>query len=253
MAKIAAKLGKTDDAAAYQTKADLIKKEMNEQLWNADTGVFGEVKERFGYGRLNAAPDLSSIYTPVDMGIATDEQVYQMMRFTDYAVPSVANLDKIWDNIDFKYSSNRLPEYYSSDGLYVEEVMNNALAYFENGQREMGMKQFRACLVPLMKGSSAGQGTVQHIVKADLSNNGHIDFADCTSQYARTAAEGIFGIKVNVPDSKADIKPGFPADWKYASIKMDAVSYDYKYENNTDKFSVTSKANLSYEMHVPQK
>ena len=51
---------------------------MNEQLWNADTGVFGEVKERFGYGRLNAAPDLSSIYTPVDMGIATDEQVYQM-------------------------------------------------------------------------------------------------------------------------------------------------------------------------------
>lgn len=55
--------------------------------------------------------------------------------------------------------------------------MNNALAYFENGQREMGMKQFRACLVPLMKGSSAGQGTVQHIVKADLSNNGHIDFA----------------------------------------------------------------------------
>ena len=33
--------------------------------------------------------------------------------------------------------------------------------------------------------------------------------------------------------------------------KMDAVSYDYKYENNTDKFSVTSKENLSYEMHVP--
>lgn len=32
---------------------------------------------------------------------------------------------------------------------------------------------------------------------------------------------------------------------------MDAVSYDYKYENNTDKFSVTSKENLSYEMHVP--
>lgn len=251
MAKIAAKLGKTDDAKMYQEKADLIKKEMNEQLWDADTGVFGEVRERFGYGRLNAAPDLSSIYTPVDMGIATDEQVYQMMRFTDYAVPSVANLDKIWNDIDFKYSSNRLPEYYSSDGLYVEEVMNNALAYFENGQREMGMKQFRACLVPLMKGSSAGQGTVQHIVKADLSNNGHIDFADCTSQYARTAAEGIFGIKVNVPDGKADIKPGFPADWKYASIKMDAVSYDYKYENGTDIFNVTSKENLSYEMHIP--
>ena len=119
------------------------------------------------------------------MGIATDEQVYQMMRFTDYAVPSVANLDKIWDNIDFKYSSNRLPEYYSSDGLYVEEVMNNALAYFENGQREMGMKQFRACLVPLMKGSSAGQGTVQHLSLIHISNRPHRQMLLCKHQEMR--------------------------------------------------------------------
>lgn len=251
MARLAQKLGKTADAAAYQTKADAIKKEMNEQLWDTDTGVFGELRERFGYGRLNAAPDLSSTYTTVDMGVATDEQIYQMMRFTDYAVPSVAGLDKIWDNIDFKYSSNRPPEYYSSDGLYIEEVMNNALAHFESGNREKGMEQFRACLVPLMKGSSAGQGTVQHIVKADLSNNGHIDFGDCTAQYTRTAAEGLFGVKLNVPAGKADIKPGFPAEWKYASIGMDALSYDYKYENSTDIFNVKSKDTLSYVMHIP--
>ncbi len=251
MAKIAAKIGKTDDAVAYQTKADAIKAEMNEQLWDSDTGVFGEVRERFGLGRLNAAPDLSSVYTPIDMGIATPEQEYQMLRFTDYAVPSVANQDSIWKNIDFKYSSNRLPEYYSSDGLYIEEVINNALAYFENGQREMAMKQFRACLVPLMKGSAAGQGVAGHIVRSSLENNGHIDFADATSQYARTAMEGLFGIKMNVPEGKANITPGFPEDWKYASIESSTLSYDFKYENNTDIFNISSEKELSYVMHIP--
>ena len=251
MAKIAAQLGKPDDAAKYQAKADAIKKEMNEQLWDTDTGVFGELRERFGHGRLNAAPDLSSVYTVVDMGLATKEQVYQMMRFTDYAVPSIAGQNDIWHDIDFKYSSNRPPEHYSSDGLYIEEVMNNALAYFENGQREMGMKQFRACLVPLMKGSSAGQGTVQHIVRDTLDNNGHIDFADCTSQYARTALEGIFGIKMHVPEGRVDITPGFPQDWTHASVETSYLKYDYKYENNTDTFNVSTEKSLRYAMHIP--
>ena len=253
MAQIAAQIGKSDDAAKYQAKADAIKKEMNEQLWDTDTGVFGEVRERFGHGRLNAAPDLSSVYTVVDMGVATQEQVYQMMRFTDYAVPSIANQRDIWHDIDFKYSSNRPPEHYSSDGLYIEEVMNNALAYFENGQRGMGMKQFRACLVPLMKGSAAGQGTAQHIVKASLENNGHIDFGDATSQYARTALEGIFGVKMHVPEGRVDITPGFPEDWKYASVETSYLAYDYKYENNTDRFVVSTNGlgALSYAMHIP--
>lgn len=46
---------------------------MNDMLYDTDKGVFGEYIERFGYQRLNSAPDLSSIYTPADMGIATDE------------------------------------------------------------------------------------------------------------------------------------------------------------------------------------
>ncbi|MBQ2664449.1 MAG: DUF4450 domain-containing protein [Clostridia bacterium] len=253
MAQIATALNKTEDAAAFKTKADAIKADMNAKLWDTDTGVFGELRERFGKGRLNTAPDLSSVYTVVDMGLATDEQVYQMMRFTDYAVPSIAKQDEIWNDIDFKYSSNRPPEHYSSDGLYIEEVMNNALAFFENGQREMGMKQFRACLVPLMKGSAAGQGTVQHIVKDSLENNGHIDFADCTSQYARTALEGVFGVKMHVPEGRVDIMPGFPKEWEYASVETSYLSYDYKYENNTDKLTIstTGLGNLSYAMHIP--
>ena len=251
MAKMAEKFGYTEDAEKYSTKADAILKDMNDMLYDTDKGVFGEYIERFGHKRLNSAPDLSSIYTPADMGIANDEQLHSMMSFAKHEVPSLPNLDKIWDNIDFKYSSNRDPVFYSSKGVYLEEVLNNSLAHYENGDRETGMEQFRACLVPLMNSKAAGQGTAQHVIREGLTNKGHIDFGDVTAQYVRTAQEGIFGIKMNVPDAKASITPGFPEDWKNASIKSDALSYNFKYENNTDEFEISPKEELSYEMHIP--
>ena len=253
MAKLAAKLGKDEDSIRYQTKADRIKADMNAQLWDPDTGVFGEYRERFGFGRLNTAPDLSSVYTPIDMGISTPEQAYQMLRYTDYAIPSVQNQDTIWPGIDFKYSSNRLPEYYSSDGLYIQEVINNALAHFTNGQREKAMTQLRACLVPMMKGNAAGLGTVGHIVDKNLENRGHIDFADTSAQYVRVIVEGLFGIKMNVPDGIVTITPGFPADWNDASISTEYFSYDYTHQDNRDIFILSSKKELSYVMHVPSR
>ena len=251
MAKMAEHFGYADDAAKYSAKAYAIYKDMNDMLYDADKGVFGEYIERFGHQRLNSAPDLSSIYTPADMGIATDEQLHSMMSYAKYDIPSVPGLDEIWDNIDFKYSSNREPDFYSSKGVYLEEVLNTSLSHYENGDREAGMEQFRACLVPLMHSKAAGQGTAQHIVREGLTNKGHIDFGDVTAQYVRTAQEGIFGIKMNVPDKKANITPGFPEDWQYATIKADALSYDFKHEDNTDKFEISSKEELSYDLHIP--
>lgn len=251
MAKMAEHFGYAEDAEKYNAKADAIYKDMNEMLYDKDRGVFGEYIERFGHQRLNAAPDLSSIYTPADMGIATDEQLHSMMSYAKYDIPSVPGLDEIWDNIDFKYSSNREPDFYSSKGVYLEEVLNTSLAHYENGDREAGMEQFRACLVPLMHGRAAGQGTAQHIVREGLTNKGHIDFGDVTAQYVRTAQEGLFGIKMSVPDGEANISPGFPEDWKYASISSDALSYSFEYEDDTDKFNISSKEELSYNLHVP--
>lgn len=253
MARLASRLGKSKDSIRYQEKADAIKADMNTQLWDKDTGVFGEYKERFGCGRLNTAPDLSSVYTPIDMGITTPEQAYQMLRYTEYAIPSAANQENIWQGIDFKYSSNRLPEYYSSNGLYVQEVINNSLAYFTNGQKEQAMKQLRACFVPMMKGNAAGLGTVGHILDKNLENKGHIDFADTSTQYVRVIVEGLFGIKMNIPDGIASITPGLPADWNYASISTSYLSYDYRHGENRDIFVISSEKMLNYAMHIPSR
>lgn len=225
MSRIATACGKQEDAKRFQEKAHVIKKEMNEFLWDRERGVFGEYREFFGKGRLNPAPDLSTIYTIVDIGIADELQAYQLLRYSDYAIPSLeCNFS---GEIDFKYSSNRLPIFYSSCGLYVQELINNALAYFEIGHRDMAMKQFKACLVPLMKGKAAGQGTIGHMTSPELDNVGHIDFADASTQFVRIAVEGLFGIKMKVPDGRVDIMPGFPQEWEKASISTSYLSYEY--------------------------
>lgn len=246
MSQIAARLNKTEDAQKYKAKADAIKAEMKSELWDVHTGVYGEFKDIFGLGRLNTAPDLSSIYTPIDVGMTDKTEAYQMLRYSDYAIPSIE-----MNGYEFKYSSNRLPLFYSSDGLYQQEVMNNALAYYQTGNREMGYKQYMGCVIPLFKGTAAGPGESSLQVTSSLENAGHIDFGDTCSQYTRTAIEGIFGIKMNEAYGTAKIMPGLPADWKNASIKTDYLSYSYKHENNTDVFEITSANALEYELMIP--
>lgn len=119
MSQIAKVLTKYDDAEKYRIKANAIKTEMKEMLWDIDTGVYGEFRDIFGKKRLNTAPDLSSIYTPIDVGIADDMEGYQMLRYSEYAIDSVEI-----DDYEFKFSANRAPRFYSSYGLYEQETMH---------------------------------------------------------------------------------------------------------------------------------
>lgn len=69
MADIATRLEKQEDAKNYFAKADRIREAAQKHLWSQDKGVFGEYRDRFGLKRLHDAPDLSSIYTPIDVGL----------------------------------------------------------------------------------------------------------------------------------------------------------------------------------------
>ena len=115
------------------------------------------------------------------------------------------------------------------------------------------MRQLKACLVPMMKGTAAGQGTASHIVGGNLENKGHIDFADTSTQYVRVIVEGLFGIKMNVPEGIVNITPGLPDDWMYASISTSYLSYDYKHEGDKDIFVISSQKALKFGMHIPSR
>ena len=246
MSQIAQAMGRTEESEAYRIKSDAILEEIKISLWDKDKGVYGEFRDVFGLKRLNTAPDLSSIYTPIDVGITDDIEGYQMLRYSDYAIDSI-----YMDGAEFKYSSNRIPEFYSSCGLYVQETLNNALAYFQTGQREIGYRQYMGCLIPLMKGRGAGPGASAHTINADLENTGHIDFADSASMHIRTAVEGLFGVRMQRAYGMAVIMPGFPEDWTEASIQIDGLHYSYRYAEHMDTFTIHANARLKYCMKIP--
>ena len=246
MVDIAKTLGKEEDAATFKAKADAIKSEAKESLWDKDSGVYGEHRDYFGYKRLNAAPDLSSVYTPIDLGMTDYEEAHQMLRYTDYAIDS-----EYIDGYEFKWSSNRAPKFYSSYGLYEQEVLNNALAYFQTGEREKGYSQFMSNVIPMYIGTAAGPGAVSHVQSAKLTNAGHIDFGDTTGMFQRTVITGLFGIMMDQAHGRAEIKPGFPEDWNHASYSSDYISYSYSFKNNTDSFKLQTPAKLEYVLSVP--
>ena len=246
MASLAKALGKEEDALYYADKAEDIKREMKETLWCPAKGVYAEYKDIFGYARLHDAPDLSSIYTPIDLGITDEMEAYQMLRYSDYAIDSIEK-----DGCEFKYSSNWLPLFYSSCGLFAEEVLNHALAWFRAGWREKGLRQYMACVIPLVNGRGAGPGACAHTMNDRLENTGHIDFADTAAQYSRTAVEGIFGIAMMRPFGKVRIMPGFSPEWKNASIRTSYISYSFRLQGETEEYDVQIPVPLRIEMRVP--
>lgn len=223
MAQIAHRLGKEEDAVYYREKAETIRAEMKRTLWCAEKGVYAEYKDIFGLERLHDAPDLSSIYTPIDLGLTEETEAYQMLHYSDYAIDSIEK-----DGCEFKFSSNWLPRFYSSCGLYAEEVLHLALAWYRAGGREKAYRQYTACLIPLVNGRGAGPGACSHTMNERLENTGHIDFADTAAQYSRTVVEGLFGIAMLRPFRRVRIMPGFPDEWEYATIRTDYLRYSWK-------------------------
>lgn len=246
IADIAARLGKTEDAEKYQQKADAIKAEMKDQLWADETGVYGEYRDLFGLGRLHDAPDLSSIYTPIDVGMTDMFERYQMVHYADTSIPNLSY--EFPRGGSFKEASNWLPSVYSSRGIYQGELINQVLAYCQSGQYETADTMMRGIENGLFQSKAAGPGLVSHITSAEGTNTGHLDFADVASMVVRTAVEGTFGIKMDVPNGAANITPGFPQAWDNASINTDYLGYTYEYADNTEKFHITTEQPLRYNL-----
>ena len=54
------------------------------------------------------------------------------------------------------------------------------------------------------------------------------DFADPIGMAGRTLVEGLFGILPDALKNTLVIKPGFPGEWKHASISTPDISFDFK-------------------------
>lgn len=245
MADIAERLAKLDDAKYYSHKAEQIYTDMQQYLWSQDQGLFGEYRDRFGAKRLHNAPDLSSIYTPIDVGLVNDFEGHQMLRYSEYALEDIVDLP-----LDGRivWSSNWLPPVYSSMGLYPDELVNLLLGYYQMGKPHAAYSLLRGIISALY--TDQQPGCLSHMLHTDGTNTGHRDFSDVTSMFVRTIIEGLFGIKCVASHGYIQIRPMFPREWPTASFKSLVCSYDYHWDGVTEELQLSSDGKHEYRVEL---
>ena len=224
MARAASRFGKEVDAAAFAKRADEIDAAIDDSLWSERRGVWGEYREKFGYGRLIDSPDASSIYTAIDSGLA-DAVPSRAFRALDWYMKNVpSEIGK--DGQAVIYSSNKLPRFYSTCGLYQEENLHLALACWQTGEPEIAWRHYRSAYFQTVRGERAGPGAMYHIHdEKTLENRGDFDFTDSLAMHLRSTVEGLFGIVIDGPSGKAVVTPGFPPHWNEAEINTPYFGY----------------------------
>lgn len=237
MAEIATRLGKSP--AAFEQRATAIATAMKARLWSERVGVYGEFRDRHGLKLLHESPDLSSIYTPIDLGFCDPFESYRMLRFALRRFETIRGLPREGALI---YSSEWLPNHYSTRDIYTGEIINTLLALSRIGQSEAAEPFRRALDGSFFAGP--GPGSTGYIINPEGTYRPHTDFTDTTSMYVRNVVEGLFGVGMLAPENRVILQPSFPREWKHASIRCPAVEYQYTWDGGTETMAIQTPREL---------
>lgn len=191
-----------------------------QQLWSAERGHPGLVREQSGHRRLKLDPWLYGIFLPVESGLLDEQQKLTTLRYTEWALqndPAPAGGRRVW-------TSNFVPGIWSVRELWAGDNYHLALAYFQAGLPRDGWDILRGTFVTAAF-NQPGPGNLG-------SPQGGTDFGDIIHPFARTLVEGLFGFEPDYPNNVVRVAPRFPAEWDNASIRTPDFSLAYKRADN---------------------
>ena len=239
-ARIAEILG--EDPAYYQQEAEKTLKAMNEQLWLKHRGHWAEYKDFMGLKRTHDHAALWTIYTPIDCGAATEEMAFRATQYVDSCIPHIpvvmAEKSRKAPALYTLSTTDWLPYDWSINNVAAEEVMHMALAYFQAGRSEEGFSLVKANIMDqAYLGDSPGNfGQISYYDKA--RGELYRDFSDNTGISARTFIHGLYGIVPDALHGRCILRPGFPAEWKHASISTPYFKYSFRCEGNKEIYEI---------------
>jgi hypothetical protein len=131
-----------------------------------------------------------------------------------------------------------LPYDWSINNVAAEEVMHMALAYFQAGRSEEGFRLVKANIMDqAYLGDSPGNfGQISYYDKA--RGELYRDFSDNCGISARTFIQGLYGIIPDALHGRCILRPGFPAEWKHASISTPYFKYSFRREGNKEIYEI---------------
>ena len=233
-ARMAELLG--EDAEPYRQEAAAILKAMNERLWLPKKGHWAEYQDAMGLKRVHESAALWSIYTPIDCGACTPEQAYEATKYVDKFLPHF-EVDAPWHKT--VATTDWMPYAWSINNVAPAEVMHTALAYFEAGRSEEGYLLMRANMMDQMyygrSPGNFGQLSFYDAARGEC----YRDFGDCIGISSRTILQGCFGIVPDALHGRCIIRPGYPAEWPWATVRTPYLEYKFTRKGNTDRYEIT--------------
>ncbi|WP_316765747.1 DUF4450 domain-containing protein [Pedobacter frigiditerrae] len=249
-AKIATLL--KEDPSIYQTEADRILKAINAQLWMPKKGWYAEYKDAMGLKQLHPAAALWTIYHSIDSDVPDAFQAYQSLRYVDTEIPHIpvratGLLDKGYYTLS---TTNWMPYEWSLNNVALAESTHTALANWQAGRTEEAFKLWKSeILASMYLGGSPGN-FVQISHYDAIRREAYRDFGDPVGMSSRALVEGLFGIVPDALHKTLLIRPGLPAEWDHASLKIPDFSFGFKRTGNKDVYTLVSRFEQSLHLKM---
>ncbi len=252
-ADIAARIG--EDPAPYRGEAAKILDAINKSLWMPGTGSYAEYKDLLGLQLLHPSAGLWTIYHTIDSNVPDAFQAYQALRYIDTQIPHIPVLAKgLSGNYYLPSTTNWLPYDWSLNNVVMAESLHTSLAYWQANRKDDAFVLWKSALLESMY-LGASPGNFQQISFYD-AHRGELyrDFADPIGMAARSLVEGLFGIRPDALSDTLTIKPGLPSDWKFASLVVPDIKFNFQRNDNIDSYTIRpsfqKSMNLRFEVNA---
>jgi hypothetical protein len=229
-----------EDGEPYRKKAAAILKAINTKLWMPEKGVYAEFKDLLGRQLLHPSPGVWTIYHAIDSKVPNAFQAYQSLQYINDHISHIpVRANGLADTTLYTISTTAWQPYtWSLNNVSLGETMHTALAYWQGGRNEEAFKLFKGSLVESMY-LGASPGNFQQLSFYDaMRGELYRDFADDIGTTARSLVGGLFGAFVDALRDTLYIKPGFPSEWKQASLSTPDFSYAYQQNGKKDLFDI---------------
>ncbi len=228
-----------EDASAYEREATKILKAINANLWMPEKGSYAEFKDLLGNQLLHDNAAIWTLYHAIDSDVPDPFQAYQSVQYIDNNIPHIPvtakGLEAGYNTIS---TSRWMPYEWSLNNVTTAEVMHTALANWQAYRSEKGFNLFKSELLSTMY-LGGSPGNIGQISFYDAARGeAYRDFADPVAMTARSLVEGLFGILPNALKGELLIKPGFPASWNDASLKIPDISISFERKGKQDVYTI---------------
>ncbi|GLB49329.1 DUF4450 domain-containing protein [Neptunitalea lumnitzerae] len=255
--QMAAIIAKTlgENPEPYLKEAKKIKNAIESQLWIAEKGTFAEYKDTMGNQLLHDTPGIWTIYHSIDKNIASNFQAYEALNYVKNEIPQIpVDIDGYTnENLFLLSTTNWQPYTWSVNNVALAENLNMALAFWQGNDKETAFKLWKSALIESMYTSASPGGFQQLSFYDAIRGELYRDFADPIGVAARSLVEGLFGIYPDAFTDTLTIQPGFPKEWKHASLDIPDISFTMKKNGTKESYTIQPKltANMNLKFRIP--